>query len=286
MGFRLLALLLLAPLCAAPLAAQPGRLTHVDRERYTPSVSQLRDTIFVLDSTWVEIRLDQQRIYQHYRDGRVQTHLCSTGNPAIPEAVATRPGIFTVQSKAKRTMSAQFESWLNYWIGFDGGIGMHGLDGSSYYKYLGRRPSSHGCVRVANETGASLFRTVPMGAIVFVHNGNSARVVTFASPNDTNLTVLDRVPEKLMDQRLDAVRQGLADDSTLVTRIAIAPKTRFRKLSIVPFNPKVMVQYPIAILPGTPFVPTLHKALKVRPVPVLSWNSSDRGTDGEELSRR
>jgi len=284
MGFRSLTLPLLALLCAAPLAAQPGRLTHLDRERYTPSMVQLRDTLFVLDSTWVEIRLDQQKIYQHYRDGRVETHLCSTGNPAIPEAVATRPGIFTVQSKAKRTMSAQFESWLNYWIGFDGGIGMHGLDGSSYYKYLGRRPSSHGCVRVANQTGAALFRTVPMGTVVFVHSGNSARVVTFATPSDTGLTVVNRIVEKTMESRLDAVIRGLATDSSLKERLAIAPRTRFRKVGIALFDPKLLAQYPIAILPGKPFVPTLHRIRAVESVPSMSWSSP--ASEGEEISRR
>lgn len=187
-----------------------------------PTYDLLRDTLFVLDSVYLEVRLDKQMILQHFRSGRVKRFPCSTGNPRLPDAIATREGIFNIQWKSQRYMSRQFEVWLNYWMPFDGGIGFHGLDGHSYYKYLGRRPSSHGCVRISNETGRELFATVPRWTVVYVHSGSPARVLHFAEPEDNTLRVVEGKDAELLKRRLDAAMRSDVGDPSLRERLALS----------------------------------------------------------------
>ena len=228
--------------------AQPG--LHAATKGYQPWFAKLRDTLFVADSTFLEIRLDHQMIYQHFRSGRVERYPCSTGNPAILDGIATRQGIFTIQSKAKKTLSEQFQVYLNYWMGFDGGIGFHGLDGRSYYRFLGRRVSSHGCVRISNETGAKLFGVVPMGTVVFVHGGSPARVVAFADtaagPNSRPIYEFDKA---VLKRRLDAVREGRWQDSALMARMVIPSRKRLsERVDVGSVDPNFVVQFPIPIV--------------------------------------
>jgi hypothetical protein len=194
---------------------------------YEPSFGLLRDTLYVLDSTYLEVRLDQQAIYQHFRSGRVARYLCSTGDPRLEDGISTREGIYSIQWKSKKYMSQQFQVYLNYWMPFDGGIGFHGLQGRSYYRYLGRRASSHGCVRIANETGAKLFATAPRGTVVWVHGGSPARVLRFADSAMPGLRIMDVIDDDLLDARLDAVLGRRAEDSSLATPIALRPGRPF-----------------------------------------------------------
>lgn len=210
----------------------------------TPTYDLLRDTLFLLDSVYLEVRLDKQVIVQHFRSGRTKRFPCSTGNPRLPDAIATREGIFSIQWKSRRYMSRQFEVWLNYWMPFDGGIGFHGLDGHSYYKYLGRRPSSHGCVRISNETGRDLFATVPRGTIVYVHSGFPARVLHFAAPGEENLRTIGEEDVELLKQRLDAVTRSDASDGSLRERLAISAGTNaIRAIGVGRANSSMRVQY-------------------------------------------
>lgn len=208
------------------LIAQQGISDTLLRETRSffsePTYDLLRDTLFVLDSVYLEVRLDKQMIVQHFRSGRTKRFPCSTGNPHLPDAIATREGIFNIQWKSKRYMSRQFEVWLNYWMPFDGGIGFHGLDGRSYYKYLGRRPSSHGCVRISNETGRELFATVPRWTVVYVHSGSPARVLQFAEPEDSALRIVEGKDTDLLKRRLDAVMRSTAGDPSLRERLALS----------------------------------------------------------------
>jgi hypothetical protein len=194
---------------------------------YEPSFGLLRDTLLVLDSTFLEVRLDEQMIYQHFRSGRVARYSCSTGDPRIDDGIATREGIYSIQWKAKKHMSQQFQVYLNYWMPFDGGIGFHGLEGRSYYRYLGRRASSHGCVRIANETGAKIFPTAPRGTVVWVHSGSPARIVRFGDSTRGDVMVMEEVDDDLLDARLAAVIERRADDPSLVRPIALRPGRPF-----------------------------------------------------------
>ena len=253
----------------AVLLLAGDRLSAQNTLAYEPSFALLRDTLYLLDSTYLEVRLDKQMIYQHYRSGRVERFLCSTGDPSIDDGIATREGIFTIQSKERKHMSQQFQVYLNYWMPFDGGIGFHGLEGTSYYRYLGRRRSSHGCVRIANETGAALFKTTSGGTLVYVHGGSPARVIRFADETMSGLQVMKPADYKLLEQRLDAVVERRWDDPSLSPRLAISARQRLSgRVGVGRIDPTATVQkaIPLIMLPIVP--PAVREG--ITPVPVLS----------------
>lgn len=269
-------------------------VTTSDLPPFGPSFGFLRDTLYVMDSIFLEVRLDQQAIYQRFRSGRVERYLCSTGNPAIQDGIATREGIFTVQWKSKRHFSKQFEVYLNYWMPFNGGIGFHGLDGRSYYRFLGRRRSSHGCVRISNETGAKIFPTTPSGTIVYVHSGSPARVLLFAdTTRQPEVTVLNNVNSPLLQQRLDAVLGLRWQDTTLWQPLALPPRTKFTAtVGVGVAAPKTIAQFqlPVFRLPVPPPSPAIEQrpfVTSLRLIPTRSGYVADRlheEEDGEELS--
>jgi len=216
---------------------------------YTPSFGLLRDTLYLYDSTYIEVRLDQQMIYQRFRSGRVERYPCSTGNPRIKDAIATREGIFAIQWKAQKHFSAQFEVYLNYWMPFDGGIGFHGLAGRSYYKYLGRRRSSHGCVRVSNETGRQIFAQSPSGTVVYVHSGSPARLLLFADSARHDLIPLDETDPELLDRRLTAVMRHEWNDSSLTYRVVIPTRLKFsEQIDVGRVEAQRVTQFPIRLI--------------------------------------
>lgn len=180
-----------------------------------------RDTIFVLDSSFIEIDLSRQELYRHVRGAAVDTFLCSTGNPKLSRAIATRKGIFAINWKASRHVSSRFNVPMLYWMPFNGGIGIHALEDDDYYKFLGDVPSSHGCVRVSKETGESLFRNTPVGTVVFVHDGSPARIVRFAEQWRSDIEVMKSIDTKLLRERLDAIAAGRADDPSLQRKLAL-----------------------------------------------------------------
>jgi hypothetical protein len=216
---------------------------------YQPSFGLLRDTLYLLDSAYLEVRLDQQMIYQHYRSGRVEKYPCSTGNPGIPDGIATREGIFTIQWKAKKHMSQEFGVYLNYWMPFDGGIGFHGLEGHSYYAHLGKRQSSHGCVRISNETGARIFGSSPSGTVVYVHGPSPARLLRFADSGLTGLTVMEHPDFDLLTRRLNGIMASRWDDSLVAMRLALPARSRLtNRINVGHVDPHRVAQRPIMLL--------------------------------------
>jgi hypothetical protein len=160
-------------------------------------------------------------LYRHGRDGSVRAIPISTGNPALDRGIETRPGIYVVQNKLAWLLSLQFNSTkvLN-WVGFNWGVGFHSLETRGYYRNLGKRPSSHGCVRVAEEEAAELFRTVELGTPVFVHNGAYARLVAF-SP--TSPGAADTMISKAESYSIHARRLKALFDGTRLYRPSTAP---------------------------------------------------------------
>lgn len=153
-----------------------GEISPCIRSIFVPCL----DTVYVKDSVYVMLSLNSQKVTVHQRDSIPIEFDISSGNPDIKEGLATPTGLFTVQSKSVKAISKQFEdAVLHWWIGFNYNIGFHGLDGNGYYWNLGRRPSSHGCVRISREDGERLFGRVHTGTPVLVFDETPALVLAF-----------------------------------------------------------------------------------------------------------
>jgi hypothetical protein len=150
------------------------------------------DTVYTDKNSIVEVRLDLQKVFLHKKNSGIDTFLCSTGTDVLQDAIKTRPGIFTVKNKLPVLISRQFnDTKCLHWIGFNYGVGFHALESRGYYWSLGKRSSSHGCVRLSQEDAQKLFNEVTIGTPVIVHSSNNARVVSFLPEHyayDTNYT--------------------------------------------------------------------------------------------------
>lgn len=146
------------------------------------------DTLYTLQPFYVEVNLNTQTGFIHYRDGNTTSFGISSGTDRLEKGINTKEGLFVIQSKLPKWYSKQFDNTLMLnWMGFNFGIGFHALQTSGYYRHLGRNRSSHGCVRISRATAQLLFDTIKLGTPVLVHKGTTLLTVAFADSTDRNV---------------------------------------------------------------------------------------------------
>ena len=159
----------------------------------------LKDTVYTEKDSWLELRIDQQMLYQHFRDGSVSKYAISSGNKYLSRSVESRPGLFAIFHKTEKHESSQYNgAEMYYFMPFNQGIGFHSLNGTGYYGNLGVRPSSHGCIRMRHEDVKKVFKDSPLGTLVLAHNGKTARTVGFAPKDYSSPDSLSKDDEKLL----------------------------------------------------------------------------------------
>ena len=147
---------------------------------------QLRDTVYTNKDHFIEVNLLTQHATLYSRDGSEFTFPISSGTKRVEKGMETNQGLFAIQWKARKQYSVQFDSTVMlYWMGFNNGIGFHALLGKSYYKYLGKKNVSHGCVRLSREDAQLVYEKVVKGTPVLVHKGNSAITIAFTSEGES-----------------------------------------------------------------------------------------------------
>lgn len=178
---------------------------------------KMLDTIHLLGDEYIEIFLNKQLAVLHRRNDSSLTFKISTGNNRLAKGVKTPSGFYTIQTKLEVAVSKQFNNAkLYYWLGFNGNIGFHGLHTSGYYAHLGRRPSSHGCVRIARDDAKSLYFKVHRGTPVISHIVSPAIRLVFSDYSQFNpavdffLTSNSRINNAIMKKRLYYLQKGLA----------------------------------------------------------------------------
>ncbi len=170
----------------------------------------LRDTVYTDKDKYLELRIDEQRVYVHYRDGSIKSYPVSSGNKFLSKGIESRPGLFAIFLKEQLHLSSQFnDAKMYHYMPFNMGIGFHSLAGTGYYGNLGMRPSSHGCIRMRAEDATALFMQCEIGTLVLAHRGKTARVVAFAPigfKNERDYTKDDYM--KLLAYNLGSVYEG------------------------------------------------------------------------------
>ena len=186
----------------------------------------LRDTIYTADNLWLEFRIDQQRLYVHYRDGRTISYPVSSGIPGA------------------------HKSQLNYFMAFNMGVGFHGLPGTGYYVHLGVRPSSHGCIRMRNDDVKELFRQCKIGTLVLSHKGHTNRTIAFAPEgfkNDAEYTKDDYI--NMLAYNLGSIMEGkyfITPPKRFIIDGTIIPKSGVNVLSTTDIPEKQMLPFAVA----------------------------------------
>ena len=147
----------------------------------TMDFSYLRYKVYTLKPYYIEIDLVTQKGFLHSRDGKVKVFGISSGTDKVQDGIKTNEGLFVVQAKLPEWYSRQFDSTLMLnWIGFNFGIGFHALETSGYYVYLGKRKSSHGCIRVSRAIAKEIYKLIDKGTPVLVHSENNIIELDFA----------------------------------------------------------------------------------------------------------
>ncbi|MCS6965203.1 MAG: L,D-transpeptidase [Candidatus Kapabacteria bacterium] len=175
----------------------------------------MRDTIYTLTPWYLELDLQRQRLYLVGRNGERREYKVSSGAPWVAGGIETPTGLFTLQTKATLAISRQFDNTrMLYWMGFSGNVGFHALEGWGYYRHLGHRASSHGCVRLSREDAHFLYRLLPRGTPVLVYKEEPARILAFLHPEeflpgrDWLLSSGGYAQEQLLRKRLEVLYLG------------------------------------------------------------------------------
>lgn len=144
----------------------------------------LLDTVYTDKDNWLELKIKEQIVLVHWRNGKIDKYPVSTGNKFLDKGLESRPGLFAIFVKEEHHESSQFDNAdMYHFMPFNQGIGFHSINGTGYYQHLGVRPSSHGCIRMKHEDVKKMFGDVELGTIVLAHNGKYARTIGFA-PKD------------------------------------------------------------------------------------------------------
>ncbi len=168
-----------------PVHTKPTLNRKVDISYLRYLDRKIKDTLYTTKKSYITIDLKTQQAAVIMKSGERFNFPVSTGTNQIYEGVLTNQGIFAIFSKAEVAVSKDFDCNLYYWMQFNYGIGLHGLDGNGYYVYLGKQPSSHGCVRTANEDIKIAYSLVEFGSPVVVTTGdNNAITVSFVEKDD------------------------------------------------------------------------------------------------------
>lgn len=129
-------------------------------------------------TTFVEVDISSQHAY-FYKDGNcVWESPIVSGTATDPER-ATPTGVFSLNYKEtdrilrgpvdKKTGKPSYESHVDYWMPFNGGIGLH--DASWRSKFGGNiyvNNGSHGCINLPKDRAQALYGMIGKGTVVIV----------------------------------------------------------------------------------------------------------------------
>ena len=118
-----------------------------------------------IGNTYVEIDLTAQHVW-FYKDGELITDApCVSGTNTMPSRRTPAGTYFLVYKSKDQVLRGEgYEAPVQYWMPFNGGIGMHdanwrGSFGGTIYEYGG----SHGCINLPTQAASSIFANIDAG---------------------------------------------------------------------------------------------------------------------------
>lgn len=129
-------------------------------------------------NTYAEVDFGAQHVYMYENGALTWDAPCVTGN--VSKNYTTPEGIYSLTYKqtdrvlrgAKQADGTyEYESHVDYWMPFNGGIGFHDASwrskfGGTIYQYSG----SHGCINLPVDKAKLLYEKVYKGMPVLCHN--------------------------------------------------------------------------------------------------------------------
>ena len=118
-----------------------------------------------IGSSYVEIDLTNQHLYLFQKGNIVLETDFVSGNMSKPGCV-TPPGVFGITYKTKNAVlrGADYETPVNYWMPFNGNVGMHDATWrSSFGGTIYLTSGSHGCVNLPLDMAAAIYEYMSTG---------------------------------------------------------------------------------------------------------------------------
>lgn len=119
--------------------------------------------------TYIDIDLENQHV-TYYENGMaiIETD-CVSGD--VDGGRATPKGTFKIETKTngKYLTGPTWKSWVDYWMRFNGSIGLH--DATWRNRFGGdiyRTSGSHGCVNIPRDKAEAIYNRVSVGTVVIV----------------------------------------------------------------------------------------------------------------------
>lgn len=140
----------------------------VKREPYYLKVEVDSDENYGLGESYVEIDLTRQKVWL-YIDGNLEIETdCVTG--CVNKGYDTPTGIFTLTYKEKDRILRgkklangryEYQSHVNYWMPFNGGIGLHDATWrNSFGKDIYIKKGSHGCINLPVDAAKKIYNLI------------------------------------------------------------------------------------------------------------------------------
>lgn len=127
-----------------------------------------------LGGTYVEVDLNHQHLYL-YVDGKriAEGNICSG---CVADAAATPDGLYTIKSKDhdRYLRGNGYCDWVNYFMPFNGDIGLHDSTWRSKKEYGGHvylDEGSHGCINLPLKLAKKIDQNVKVGTYVILYGG-------------------------------------------------------------------------------------------------------------------
>ena len=122
----------------------------------------------------MEIDLSAQKLWLYKNGERIITTSFVSGS--VAEGHRTPTGIYSIYSKQtdRYLTGADYRSFVNYWMPFLGGYGLHDANwrssfGGTIYYYDG----SHGCVNLPSSAAKKIYNNVSVGTKVILYGGKT-----------------------------------------------------------------------------------------------------------------
>ena len=114
-------------------------------------------------STYVEVDISRQRVWMYVNGTCILNTPCVTGS--VAGGHSTPVGIYHLTYKTRNTYLTDgktYNSFVNFWMPFNGGIGFHDADGwrSSYGGNIYLTNGSHGCINLPYWAAQTLYQNI------------------------------------------------------------------------------------------------------------------------------
>ena len=126
-------------------------------------------------SNYLEIDLTRQKVWLYQNSTCIVSGNCVSGN--ISQGHSTPTGMFYLDSKTTKTYlkgtnndGSKYRSFVNYWMPFNGAIGLHDATwrrkfGGNIYRYNG----SHGCINLPYSVAKKIYQNINYNTLIIVY---------------------------------------------------------------------------------------------------------------------